>query len=1101
MKSKLIFAMALVLILLSFSSVYAGDADNQTIQATDQITSDNGVIKENTEVTDVAFENEGSFSELQNLINKSNVVNLTKDYTASESDKRILITGDLTIHGNGHYINGNNITQIFEITGGNIVLNNVVIMNGKSLNGTEVVLNSTAVVHVSNADSLTFNYVKFLDNYAEVNYATVCIEGNLARPTYFIHCDFGNNTALTSRVGIYYTANQPLIVTACNFKSNRALGIGGGAIYTKGSLNVTDSNFIENYALFLGGAIESDGQYLNIDNCTFKSNSAGWYCGGAVYAMGTVSVKNSIFIENSANFGGAIFSRNLIDIDNCTFKSNHADDTEGGVIYGVNVAVCNSLFIGNHADYSEGGAIFAEDRVDVQNSIFSANRAGRGGAICTNGSLNVADSSFIQNNAENGGGAIGSRGQYLNVNNCTFNYNNADHGNGGAILAGYSHVNFTVADSTFIDNSADKTGGAIESHGSLDVNNCTFKYNKVNYEGGAINTADNLSIRSSRFSDNRAEYGGAISSPCTVSIDSSSFSDNFAYCGGAVYCEYNLNVSDSAFTDNKAINGGGAIYSTNKVDVKNSVFENNALSGIFVEKYAGGAIYASTVSIDASGFSNNHADNDGGAVYAVNYAEISDSTFKGNDALSRGGAVYSENIVTLKDSTFENNRARDGGAVKSCHDVKIDNSTFSNNQADNDGGAVHADTVTWTDSPSSFTSNHAENNGGAIYTNEFTNNVQYEVFTNNSAKSNGGAIYIKDKNDATFSQCTFKDNRAGDKGGAIYLDDKESVLSLNQYNSFVDNAADVEGQNVFNNGTYKTVRNNWWGTPFPDFSKDLLVEGKTGSSNVNCSDESPLLQPPTGMPTVIAHDLVKMFKNGSHYYATFLDAKHNILANKEVSFIINGVTYKRITDKNGIARLNIWTGPGKYPIKALNPVTGEAAYNNITVLSNIAEANDLTKYYKNTSQYVVTIIDSNGNPVNAGENVTFNINGVFYTRTTNATGQVKLNINLQPGDYIITAEYGGCKASNNIKVLPVLSGEDLTKRYMSSDPFVATLLDGQGNPAAGKTVTFNINGVFYHKVTDSQGHAALNIRLMPGKYIITSTYNGTNVANTVTVTL
>ena len=36
--------------------------------------------------------------------------------------------------------------------------------------------------------------------------------------------------------------------------------------------------------------------------------------------------------------------------------------------------------------------------------------------------------------------------------------------------------------------------------------------------------------------------------------------------------------------------------------------------------------------------------------------------------------------------------------------------------------------------------------------------------------------------------------------------------------------------------------------------------------------------------------------------------------------------------------------------------------------------------------------------VGAGENVTFNINGVFYTRTTNATGHVSLNINLPEGN-------------------------------------------------------------------------------------------------------
>lgn len=146
------------------------------------------------------------------------------------------------------------------------------------------------------------------------------------------------------------------------------------------------------------------------------------------------------------------------------------------------------------------------------------------------------------------------------------------------------------------------------------------------------------------------------------------------------------------------------------------------------------------------------------------------------------------------------------------------------------------------------------------------------------------------------------------------------------------------------------------------------------------------------------------------------------------------------------------------------------------------------------------VLDDNGNPAKANETVTFNINGVFYNRTTNASGYVKLNINLQQGDYIITAEYKGCYVSNNIKVKSILSADDLTKKYGTPDQFKAKLVDGEGNPLANTNVTFNINGIFYNRTTDSEGIAKLNIRLMPGEYIITSTYNECNIANKITVT-
>ena len=82
----------------------------------------------------------------------------------------------------------------------------------------------------------------------------------------------------------------------------------------------------------------------------------------------------------------------------------------------------------------------------------------------------------------------------------------------------------------------------------------------------------------------------------------------------------------------------------------------------------------------------------------------------------------------------------------------------------------------------------------------------------------------------------------------------------------------------------------------------------------------------------------------------------------------------------------------------------------------------------------------------------------------------------------------------------MLNATDLTKKFGTPNPFVVTLVDGQGKAYAGQNVTFNINGVFYQRTTDDSGSAKLNINLMAGEYIITSSYNGANIANKVTVT-
>ena len=171
----------------------------------------------------------------------------------------------------------------------------------------------------------------------------------------------------------------------------------------------------------------------------------------------------------------------------------------------------------------------------------------------------------------------------------------------------------------------------------------------------------------------------------------------------------------------------------------------------------------------------------------------------------------------------------------------------------------------------------------------------------------------------------------------------------------------------------------------------------------------------TVLRTVYGDDLVKVYRNGSQYWAYFTDGAGNALANSEVSFNINGVFYNRVTNASGWARLNINLDPGEYVITAYNNVTGDMHSNKITVLSKI-ESNDLTKKYGDSTPFTARIIGDNGKPVGADVKVEFNINGVLYYRYTNSTGHVKLNINLGPGIYIMTTSYGGCQESNTIRI-------------------------------------------------------------------------------------
>ena len=403
-----------------------------------------------------------------------------------------------------------------------------------------------------------------------------------------------------------------------------------------------------------------------------------------------------------------------------------------------------------------------------------------------------------------------------------------------------------------------------------------------------------------------------------------------------------------------------------------------------------------------------------------------------------------------------------------------------------------------------------------------------------SAQSGEGNLYINGENytDVWNGTSSSLEMFMADVNGtdiAVYFEATgATILGLHQMviveqeNILLIQAPDVE---KYYNGTERFVVTvtNFQGNPVVNQSVNITINGRTytkntdenGTASIALGLNSGVYNVTTAidnntfvdsvvtiLSTVNGTDVVKMYGNATQYYATFLDSDGKYLADgTTVKFNINGVMYERkVSGNKGLAKLNINLPAGEYVITAMNPVTGEKAANNITVLSIITENKDITKFYRNETQYTVKIIGEDGNVVGAGEPVTFNVNGVFYTRETNEFGIAKLNINLPPGDYVITAEYKECKVSNDIKVLNVLTADDISMKYQDGTQFVATLVDGQGKPYAQQTIRFNINGVFYNKVTDSFGQAKLNINLLPGEYIITSSYNGLNTANKITIT-
>ncbi len=273
----------------------------------------------------------------------------------------------------------------------------------------------------------------------------------------------------------------------------------------------------------------------------------------------------------------------------------------------------------------------------------------------------------------------------------------------------------------------------------------------------------------------------------------------------------------------------------------------------------------------------------------------------------------------------------------------------------------------------------------------------------------------------------------------LYVDDV--VMIYHDGTRLVAKLTDYQGRPIVNDIIYFTINGKTYAKTTDDngtVSMGLNLDSKVYTATVSYNESEVYSKISKNVtvtinPTVISEDLVKMYQNDTRFYVKFTDSTGKALTKTTVKFNIHGVFYTKKTDKDGVADLGIMLRPGEYILTAYNPVTGEEKGFNITVKSLIVQS-DLTKYYLNNSKFQATIYDKNGS-LAVGKNVTFNINGVFYTKITDSNGVVSLAINLRPGEYIITTMYEGLAVGNNIVVLPTLVTRDLNMTYGDGSNF------------------------------------------------------------------
>ena len=695
-------------------------------------------------------------------------------------------------------------------------------------------------------------------------------------------------------------------------------------------------------------------------------------------------------------------------------------------------------------------------------------------------SINITDIT-LKNGKADYGGAIYFTNSISNSNiNATYINNTATLRGGANYFHSVSGSNIT---GTYNHNTATLSGGAnyFLSVSNSNING-TYNHNTATQNGGAncFYSVSNSNINGT-YNQNTAEVLGGANYFHSVSGSniSGTYNHNTATQNGGANCFYSVSNSTIAgtYTNNTATDYGGAIFFGNRVS-------NSNVTGIFINNTSPNSIIL---------FQD--------LFYRSLDVMITHAIFLNNKCQWE---IYARNPgVVVKDSWFGNNASNYMNEPNN-YNVQMDNWLFLNATADYSSLSIM--------NSSNITFKLYSTNGADV---SVFDNSKFPVVNLTLTTTNGDVDKTTITLDNTVKYTATETGEGSvtakieNTSYTIYFDNIDLIISapdVTKYykgsERFVVTITDSKG-NPLANESVDIILNGVKYTKTTDANGSASIGLNLNSGNYSASavfNNTTINATVTILSTAEGNDLVKVFRNATPYTAVFKDSEGNYLAKGTlIEYNINGVIYKKQVGENGVATLNINLAQGTYIITATNTVTGENCANNITVLPRIVNNNDITKFYKNDTQYTVKLIGDDGNPVGAGEIVRFNINGVFYNRTTNASGEAKLNINLSPGDYVITADYKGCKVSNNIKVLPVLSAENITMNYRDGTQFVATLVDGQGNPYPNQNVTFNINGVFYNKQTDSEGQAKLNINLMPGEYIITSSYNGSNIANKITI--
>ena len=222
-------------------------------------------------------------------------------------------------------------------------------------------------------------------------------------------------------------------------------------------------------------AIAANDAQATLDGVTFTDNRAR-DSGGAVYTEGRTQIQGGTLTENFAESGGGVYSSGFaatVQVTGSQISDNTALSAGGGIFIDLGNLILSDSTISRNAalGFGLGGglAIFGFSESQIVRTTISGNTAERGAGLVMHGDATIADSTFSQNSARDSGGAMTIQSGFVDIHQVTVSGNTARNIGGG--IHHISNNPLLVANSTITGNRVlspgISLGGGLKSEGTV----------------------------------------------------------------------------------------------------------------------------------------------------------------------------------------------------------------------------------------------------------------------------------------------------------------------------------------------------------------------------------------------------------------------------------------------------------------------------------------------------------------------------------------------------------------------------------------------------------------------------------------------------------